>query len=116
MKNLKKAKQWLVGILYHEIKDSSYEIMSLTGYKNHSSVNRIAKKFGSLRSRNEARELTFKKRYGKSMSQYMSDAMRNKWEKLGDDEDSTFRDKISRTTSEGMKRFWKENRKRKNSH
>jgi len=115
-KNLTNAKNWLVGILYHERKNSYDEIMSLTGYKSYSSINLIVKKFGPVRSIKEAIGLAFNKKHGESISEFMSDVMSNKWDKLDDDEDSSFRDKIRRTASEGMKRFWEEKRKRKNSY
>jgi hypothetical protein len=105
--NLARAKYWLVGILYHERKNSIPEIMKVTGYKHERNVAGIIKKFGPTRNRKEATELAFKKRYGKSMSEVMSQRMEDAWKNNKD-----LRDKISRTTSDGMKRFWQ---KRKNN-
>ena len=106
-RNLARANHWLVGILYHERKNSIPEIMEVTGYKHERNVARIIKEFGSTRNRKEATELAFEKRYGESMSKVMSQRMKSTWKN-----NKSLRDKISKATSDGMKGFWQ---KRKNN-
>jgi hypothetical protein len=113
-KDLERAKKWLVGILYHERDNSIHEVMDLTGYKSSSTVHSIIKKSGNLRSIKEGTELAFQRRYGGNLSEVMkgimqkksgdmSDIMKDKWD---NDKDGNFKKKISRTSSDGMKRYW----------
>jgi len=110
--DLKKAKQWLMGILYHERKNSVPEVMGVTGYKSVNSTYMAIRKFGPLRSIREGAERTFLKRYGESMSEAMSHIMQKKSEHMKDvmtkrwrdDKDHSLRDKVRKGREAWMKR------------
>lgn len=106
-KDLTRVKHWLLGVLYHERKNSIPEILELTGYKSSGSTRKIIMKSGSLRSIREGTELAFQRRYGKGMSEVFRDSMRNKWDNI----DKKTRDRISKSASEGLKKYWKEKKK-----
>jgi AraC-like DNA-binding protein len=99
-KELLKAKQWLVGVLYHERGNSITEIKDLTGYKSSSTLQEAIKKFGPLRSNKEGAERAFKKRYGMSMSAFMV----NKWKNM----DSAKRREMGKAASKGLRKYWSE--------
>jgi len=101
-KDLTEVKHWIVGILYHFRKNSMSNIMSLTGYSSCGSIHEVISNFGKLRGFKESTDLAFQKRYGKSQSQYMSDAMKKVWEIRN----GPFRDTISKTASDAMKKLW----------
>ena len=104
-KDLTRAKHWLVGILYHERKNSTTEIKKLTGYKSNDTVYNIVNKFGPHRSVKEGMEIACQRIYGKSISEVTSESMQRRWDS---DKDHTLRDKISKATSEGLTKYWTE--------
>jgi hypothetical protein len=94
-RNLANAKRWLIGTLYHGNKNSIQEVIKLTGYRGMNSVYTVIRSFGPLRSTKEAEDIAFMKRYGKNMSEAMSDIML----------------KHSSHMSDVMRRRWEEDRK-----
>jgi len=106
-KDLTKTKYWLVGILYHERKNSVPEVLRVTGYKGLQSTHGIITSFGPARNNVEATKLAFQKKFGKTMPEVFRDGMKKKWD---NDKYGTFRDKISKTSSDGCKKYWNEKR------
>jgi hypothetical protein len=95
------AKIWLIGILYHERKDSIPELSDLTGY-GHENISNAIRMTGSARSVKEATNIAALKRYGKTVSQLSSERMQKRW----DNDDGSYRDKVSDATSKGTQRAW----------
>jgi|WetSurMetagenome_2_1015567.scaffolds.fasta_scaffold553273_2 hypothetical protein len=97
------AKVWLLGILYHERKDSLPDIKDITGYKSVGTLSEVIKLSGELRGVREATDLACQKKHGKSLQEYSRERMQKIW----DNDDGSFRDKVSSTTSLGMQNVWR---------
>jgi hypothetical protein len=96
------AKLWLLGILYHERMNSIPQIRKLTGYGN-GTLSAAIRLNGKLRSVEEAVELAYMKRYGKTLSQVSSERMQMVWDS---DKGGDYRKKVSEATSRGIQKVW----------